>query len=54
MGTILSFFLLVARPPLSDILLLNPAVLGRGAQSVIVNRNTRRSDDIKKYKGVQQ
>ena len=33
-------------------LLLNLAVLGSGAQSVIVNKNTRRSNSSDKYKEV--
>ena len=51
--TLLSFFL-IARPPQSDILLLNLVVLGSGAQSVTVDRDTRRSNSSNKYKGVRQ
>ena len=36
------------------ILLLNPVVLGTGAQSVTANRDIRRSNSSNKYEGVQQ
>ena len=54
MGVISSSPLSVARPPQSDIILSNPAVLGSGAQSVTVNRDARRSNGSDKYKGVRQ
>ena len=40
--------------PKSAILLLNLVVLGTGAQSITANRNTRHSNSLNKYKGVQQ
>ena len=54
MGVAFLFFILVMRPPYSDILLLNPAILGSGAQSVTTDRDTRRSDGSNEYKGVRQ
>ena len=54
MGVVSSFLLLVIRPPQSDMLLSNPAVLSSGAQSVTANRDTRRSDSSDKYKEVRQ
>ena len=36
------------------IILLHPAILPSGAQSVIANRNTRYSNGSDEYKGVQQ
>ena len=42
------FFLL----PKLAMLLLNPVILGTGAQSVTVNRNIQRSNSLNKYKGV--
>ena len=38
----------------SAIVLLYPVVLRRGAQSVIADRDARRSDGSDKYKGVGQ
>ena len=49
-----SFFLLIARSPQSDILLLNLVVLGSGTQNITANRDTRRSNNSNKYKGVRQ
>ena len=37
----------------SAILLLDPVVLGTGAQSVTADRDIRRSDNLNKYEGVQ-
>ena len=54
MGAASSFFILVMRPFCLNILLLNLAIRGSGAQSVIADRNTWRSDGSNKYKGVQQ
>ena len=34
--------------------LSNPIILGTGAQSVTADRDTQRSDDSNKYKGVRQ
>ena len=44
----------LATSPLLAIILLYLAILRSGAQSVIMNRNARRSDDSDKYKGVGQ
>ena len=49
MGRFSPFFTL----PSPAILLLNLVILGTGAQSVIMNRDIRRSDDLNKYEGVQ-
>ena len=40
--------------PDPTILLLNPVILGTGAQSVTADRNTRRSDGLNKYEEVRQ
>ena len=54
MGATLLFSLLITRPPQLDILLSYLVILGRGAQSVIANRNTWRSNYTDKYEGVRQ
>ena len=54
MGVASPPFLLVARPPQSDMLLSHLVVRGSGAQSVTANRDTHRGNGSNKYKGVQQ
>ena len=51
--TLLASVAEVGFPPLT-ILILNLAVLSSGAQNIIINRNTRRSNGSQKYKGVRQ
>ena len=50
----LPFFFLVSQSPQLDISLLNLVALGTGAQSVIADRDTRRSDNLNKREGVRQ
>ena len=50
----LFFFVSPFLPSESAMLLLNLVVLGTGAQSVIMNRDIRRSDNSNKYEGVRQ
>ena len=45
---------IVVGPSSSAIILLYPAILRSGAQSVTADRNTYYSDDSDKYKGVRQ
>ena len=52
MGTPLSLIIAGIGVPLLAIILLYPAILRSGAQSVTVDRDTRRSNNSNKYKGV--
>ena len=54
MGAPLSIIIIMGFSSSSAIILLYLAVLGTGAQNITVNRDTRRSNYLDKYKGVRQ